>query len=156
MNNTWSRRIAKKYTCPSGNEVMVQRSSPSLVLKSQRFLPILKRISGPDGQAKAEDQLVKLLELPDDELEKMTDYAEIVIADAVVQPPLSLNPKVGELSPRDIPQNDFWMLFFYISSGCPEIPVQTKDGETSVEAVANFPEGQDASPGVSAHSESVQ
>lgn len=156
MNNQWQKRIAKKYACPSGNEVMVQRSSPSLVLKSQRFLPILKRISGPEGQAKADEQLAKLLELPDEELEKMTEFAEIVIADAVVQPPLSLNPKSGQLSPRDIPQNDFWILFFYISNGCPEIPVQTKDGETDIEAVANFPEGQEPGCSTGDHSESVQ
>lgn len=144
------------YTCPSGNEVMVQRSSPSLALKSQKFLPILKRVSGPEGKASADEQLAKILELPDNELEAITDYAEIVIADAVAEPRLFLKPKDGQLSPGDIPLNDFWQLFFYISNGCPEIPVKTKDGETSVDAVANFPDGQESSPGVGAHSESVQ
>lgn len=135
---------------------MVRRSSPSLALKAQRFLPILKRVSGPDGQAKADEQLSAILQLPDDELEKLTTFAEIVIADAVVQPPLSLKPQPGDLSPNDLPLEDFWELFIYIGSGCPEIPVKTKEGETDVDSVANFPDesGRSISPGVD--SESVQ
>lgn len=135
---------------------MVRRSSPSLALKSQRFLPILKRVSGPEGEAKAEEQLARILELPDEELEKLTTYAEIVIADAVVEPSLSLKPKEGELSPNDLPLNDFWSLFLYIGSGCPEIPVKTKEGETDIESVANFPVEQAGSSEPGVDSEQIQ
>lgn len=156
MNNQWQKRVTTKHICPSGNEVMVRRSSPSLALKAQRFLPILKRVSGPDGQAKADDQLSAILQLPDDELEKLTTFAEIVIADAVVQPPLSLKPKANELSPNDLPLEDFWELFIYVGSGCPEIPVKTKEGETDVESVASFSDEQGGSISPSVDSESIQ
>lgn len=156
LNNQWEVRTAKKYTCGSGNEVMVQRSSPSIALKSQKFLPILKRISGPDGKAQAEEQIARILELPDVELDRLTDYAAIVIADGVQSPLLSLQPKKGAISPHDIPLNDFWELFIYIGNGCPEIPVKTKDGETDIEAVASFPVEQGSSSGVGADSEQIQ
>lgn len=156
VNNQWEKRVERKFTCVSGNEVMIRRSSPSLALKSQKFLPILKRISGPDGKAKADEQIAKILELPDAELERLTSYAEIVIADAVTQPVLNLNPKKGELSPNDIPLNDFWQLFIYIGNGCPEIPVKTKDGETDIESVANFPVEQTGSVGAGTDSEQIQ
>lgn len=156
MNNQWSKRVARKYTCKSDNEVMVQRPSPSLALKSQRFLPILQKISGPKGKATPDEQITAILALPDDELERLTGYAEIVLADAVAEPSLHVNPKPGELSPNDVPINDFWELFIYISQGCPQIPVKTKDGETSIDAVAGFPGEQGSDPSVSTNSESVQ
>ena len=156
MNNQWQKRVTTKHICPSGNEVMVRRSSPSLALKAQRFLPILKRVSGPEGQAKADEQLSAILQLPDDELEKLTGFAEIVIADAVVQPHLSLKPQGTDLSPNDLPLEDFWELFIYIGSGCPEIPVKTKEGETDVESVANFPDESGRSISTGNDSESIQ
>jgi len=156
MQNQWSKRVPRKYECKSGNEVMVQRPSPSLALKSQRFLPILKKIVGPEGKAKLDDEMAAILELPDDELERLTDYAEIVLADAVAEPRLSVKPKQGQLSPHDVPLGDFWELFIYISRGCPEIPVAMKDGETSIDAIAGFPGEQGSSAEVSANSESVQ
>lgn len=156
MNNQWSKRVAKKYTCKSENEVMVQRPSPSLALKSQRFLPILQKISGPDGKATPDEQIAGILALPDDELERLTVYAEIVLADAVTSPSLHIKPKAGQLSPNDVPINDFWELFIYISQGCPQIPVKTKDGETSIDAVASFPGEQGSGASVSTNSESVQ
>lgn len=156
VNNQWQKRVTKKYICPSGNEVMVRRSSPSLVLKSQRFLPILKRIGGPDGKAKADEQLSAIARLPDKELESLTSFAEIVLADAVVDPVLSLTPKESQLSPNDLPLEDFWQLFIYIGSGCPEIPVKTKDGETDIESVASFPVEQTGSAGTGADGESIQ
>lgn len=156
MNNSWQKRVSTKYTCPSGNEVMVRRSSPSLALKAQRFLPILKRVSGPDGKAKADEQLSAILSLPDDELERLTTFAEIVIEDGVESPLLKVNAKQGQLSPNDLPLEDFWQLFLYIGSGCPEIPVKTKEGETTVEAVASFPVEQDGSSNAGIDSESVQ
>ena len=156
MNNRWAKRAPQEYTCKSGNQVMVQRPSPSIALKSQRFLPILQKIAGPDGRAKPDEQIAAILGLPDDEIERLTDYAEIVLADAVASPSLHLKPKTGELSPHDVPLGDFWELFIYISQGCPQIPVKTKDGETSIEAVTNFPGEQGGSSGVSTNSESVQ
>jgi len=156
MNNRWAKRVPREYACRSGNEVMVQRPSPSLALKSQRFLPILKKIAGPEGKATSDEQVAAILELPDDELERLTDYAEIVLADAVANPPLYLKPKAAQLSPNDLPLGDFWELFIYISQGCPQIPVKTKDGETSIDAVTNFPGEQAGDTSVSTDSESIQ
>jgi hypothetical protein len=135
---------------------MVQRPSPSLALKSQRFLPILQKIGGPDGKATPDEQMAGILGLPDDELERLTVYAEIVLADAVAEPRLYVQPKTGQLSPNDVPINDFWELFIYISQGCPQIPVKTKDGETSIDAVASFPGEQGPNTGISTNSESIQ
>lgn len=154
--NQWDKRVERKFTCLSGNEVMVRRSSPSLALKSQRFLPILKRISGPDGKAKADEQIAKILELPDAELEKLSSFAELVLEDAITAPRLKIGAKDGQLSPNDVPLNDFWQLFIYIGNGCPEIPVKTKDGETDIESVANFPVEQAGSAGAGVNGEQIQ
>lgn len=151
MNNSWQKRAVTKFVCQSGNEVMARRSSPSLSLKANRYQRVLKKIEDKDVNQVIE----KMQLLPDDELESLTDFAAITIEDSVVEPALSLKPKQGEFSPHDIPPADFWEIFMWISKGCPSIPVETKEGETTVEAVSNFPGGQ-VDPDVGAGSEQVQ
>lgn len=103
----------------------------------------------------AAEQMAAIEALPDVELDKMTDFAAIVLADAIGEPPMSLN-KAGQLSPHDIPPADFWEIFMWVSRGCPSIPVSTKDGEMSVDDIGTFPEGQTSDINAGSDSEQVQ
>lgn len=142
MNNNWQKRKAINLVCqPSGNEVVAQRPSPSLALKSQRYMRVLTKI-GAGKQMTAEEQLTAMESLPDVELESLTSFAALVIADVVIEPQVSLNPKANQLHPSDIPTDDFWFIFMWVANGCQEIPVATEQGEVSVDALGNFPEGQ--------------
>lgn len=155
MNNTWQKRASTEFTCSSGNKVSAHRPGPSLALKAQRFLPILQK-AGIDSGASPDEQLASILKLSDDELDKLTDFARIILCDAVDHPVISLMPKQGQYHPDDLPIADFWELFIWIARGCPSIPVELKEGETTVEAVTNFPLGQDAGSSISGDSEQVQ
>ena len=152
MNNQWQKRVTGDFTCSSGNQVKICRPSPSIGLKTQRFLPLINKMK----QEGDKDVMTAILDLPDEDVERITSLAEIVLADCVVQPKLSLKPKPDQLSPSDLPVNDFWELFFEVSRGCPSIAVKTKEGETTVDAVSNFPGGQESGADVSSDSEAVQ
>lgn len=152
---TWEKRVSSEFTCTSGNKVTAHRPGPSLTLKAQRFLPILQAV-GADSDSSPDKMMEGILKLSDDELDKLTDFARIVICDAVDQPVISLRPTQGQYHPDDLPITDFWELFIWISKGCPTIPVKLKEGETSVEAVEGFPREQAGDAGISHDSESIQ
>lgn len=142
MNNKWQKRKAINIICqPSGNEVVAQRPSPSLALKSQRYMRVLQKI-GAGKVTTPEEQLSAMEQLPDDELEKLTAFAALVISDVVIEPQVSLTPKANQLHPSDIPTNDFWYIFMWVANGCAELPIATTEGEVSVDALSTFPSGQ--------------
>lgn len=151
---TWEKRRTQQLTCPSGNKPTVQRPGPSVALKAGKILRILNRNK---TEVKDIDSQLSFIErLDDNELEKLTEFARVIIADVVVEPVLSLHPKGDQLSPDDLPPNDFWFIFIWAANGGPDMPVATKEGETTVEAVETFPGGQGASADVSENSEQIQ
>lgn len=135
----WTKRTTIPLTCPSGNKITVRRPGPDLALKATRLPRILQ-----SQQSRTPMETLTLIEsLPNEELEKVMLFARVMIADVVVDPVLSLTPKEGQLSPDDVPLTDFWWLFGEAMAGFPSAPVELQEGETSVEAVRNFPEQQD-------------
>lgn len=152
--NTWTKRILFKFECPSGNIVTVRRPGPDLMLKSGRVVRILQRQL--DAAGDVNKQLAFIESLPDDEIEKLMYFARIVLADVVIDPPLHLHPKEGQLSPDDVPLQDFWALFIAASNGFPSVPVRTKEGETTVDAVTSFPSESIGSDPHLSDSEAVQ
>lgn len=152
--NTWTKRILFKFDCPSGNVVTVRRPGPDLMLKSGRVVRILQRQL--DAAGDIEKQLAFIESLPDDEIEKLMQFARIVLADVVVDPPLSLHPKESQLGPDDVPLQDFWALFVAATNGFPTMPVQMKEGETSVNDVTGFPSENIGSDTDLSDSEAVQ
>lgn len=155
MNNQWQKRITIDFTCDSGNEVVVRRPGPSLSLKAGRFTRVLQKVEA-DSKKNANDQVAALQQLSDADLEEVTEFARIVLCDVIVAPIVSLKPKEGQYHPDDLPIPDFWQLFIWFIKGCPSIPVKIKEGETTIEAVGNFPEGREPNTAISSHSESVQ
>lgn len=152
--NIWRKRETKSITCPSGNVVVVRRPGPDLALKAGKVARILQ------GQAEvgadANKQLEFIEKLPDAELDKLMTFARVLISDVVIQPTLSLQPKEGQLGPDDVPLGDFWFIFTGAMNGFPEMPVRTTEGETTLENVNNFPEGQSSGSSFSEDSEVVQ
>lgn len=150
----WSKRISVPLTCPSGTVVMVRRPGPELALKAGKVGRILQR---QQGKAQTLDSILAFMEsLSDDEVNKLTAYARVLLLDIVTEPALSSHPRDGQLCIDDVPSDDFWFVFGKAMVGLPEMPVKTKDGETTVEAVENFPTEQAGSPGADDNSEIVQ
>lgn len=152
--NTWTKRTPFKFECPSGNIVTARRPGPDLMLKSGRVVRILQRQL--DAAGDVDKQLAFIESLPDDEIEKMMHFARIVLTDVVIEPPLHTHPKEDQLSPDDVPLQDFWALFIAATNGFPTIPVQTKEGETTVDAVTSFSEKDLRSDPNLSDSEAVQ
>lgn len=157
MFNQWQKRQTVRITCPSGAKPLVRRVGPDLAVKAGKFARVLQKVGGPDGKATPEQQLAAIEQLPEKELDQLMSFARIVIADVVVDPPLSLHPKEGQLSPDDVPLQDFWFIHTWAMNGGPTMPVKLTNGEeATVEAVETFPERQGTSPDVSGDSEVVQ
>ncbi len=156
MNNQWQKRQTIKLECPSGNEVMARRPGPDLAVKAGKFARILQKVAGKNGKATAEEQLLAIEQLPENELEQLMSFARVVVADVVINPVLVLNPKEGQLSPDDVPLNDFWFIHTWAMNGGPTMPVKLKEGETTVEAVETFPSGQESSFTSGVDSEQIQ
>jgi hypothetical protein len=156
MTNQWQKRQAVKLVCPTGNEVMVRRTGPDLAVKAGKFARVLQKVAGKNGKATPEEQLLAIEQLPEKELESLMAFARVVIADVVVNPPLALHPKEGQLSPDDVPLVDFWFIHTWAMNGGPTMPVQMQEGETTVEAVETFPTGQESSTAPGIDSEQIQ
>lgn len=110
---------------------------------------ILIKLRGPDGKSLPFAQMVARLEqLDDNELASMMVFAREVVIASLVSPRLVAKPSPGiedEIGPDDIDVQDFWYIFDWAMQGGPEIPVETKEGETTVAAVENFSDGPAAS-----------
>lgn len=152
--NKWRKRETISFPCVSGNKIIVRRPGPDLALKAGKVARILKAQS--EAGTDVNKQLEFIETLPDDELEKLMTFARIFVSDVVINPPLSLHPKEGQLSPDDVPLEDFWQIFISGMRGFPEAAIKTVEGETSIEAVQTFSGEQDASVDISEDSESVQ
>lgn len=135
--NQWRKRLTTSLLCPSGNVAIVRRAGPDMALRAGKVARILKRQD--DAGSDIDKQLEFLETLPDDELNRVMAFARIVLADCVIDPPLSLSPKEGQLSPDDVPLQDFWFIYTWVMTGGPTMPVKLKEGETTVAAVETFP-----------------
>lgn len=151
----WTKRRTFALKCPTGNVATVRRPGPDLMLKAGKVVRILQGVTSKD-QPSADKQLEFIENLPDDELDKLMQFARVLLTDVVIEPLLVLNPKEGQLGPDDVPLQDFWYIFTWAINGGPDIPVQTVGGETTVAAVGTFPSGQDSGSDISGDSEQIQ
>lgn len=156
MNNQWQKRQTTTLTCKCENQMVVRRTGPDLAVKAGKFARVLQKVSGKDGKATPDEQLTAIEKLPDSELEQLMAFARVVLADVVINPPLSLNPKEGQLSPDDVPLCCFWYIHTWAMNGGPTMPVKLNEGETTVEAVETFPEGQGSGIEAGVDSEQIQ
>lgn len=153
--NQWRKRLTTSLLCPSGNVVTVRRPGPDLALKAGKVARILNK--QPKEVAGLVDAQLQFIEqLPDDELDKLMAFARILLCDVVRQPLLVLSPQEGQLGPDDVPLTDFWHIFTWAMNGGPDMPVKTKEGETTVDAVRTFPVGQEPSLDAGNDGESIQ
>lgn len=153
--NVWRKRESKSLECPSSNVIVVRRPGPDLALKAGKVARILQPLLQSAAGGDVNQQLAYIETLPDAELDKLMTFGRILIADVVIQPPLSLNPREGQLSPDDVPLNDFWFIFTWAMNGGPDMPVKLREGETDIETVRNFSEGQGSNLDLSEDSGSV-
>lgn len=150
----WNKRISVPLTCPSGEIVMVRRPGPDMALKAGKAARILQR--QPGDKTNRDAQLAFIESLSDDEINKLMTFGRVMLVDIITEPALSLLPREGQLCVDDVPLEDFWFIFTSAMNGLPEMPVKTKDGETTVEAVENFPREQSGSLSSDDNSEVVQ
>ena len=107
------------------------------------MMRVLAKLRGPEGEPDNFSALMARIEsLTDDELAKLMVFSREVVMATVVRPRLVAKPSPGiedEIGPDDIDLQDYWYIFDWAMHGGPDIPVKTKDGETTVAAVSNFP-----------------
>lgn len=133
---------------------MVRRPGPDMALKAGKVGRILQRQA--TNKSNVDAQLAFIESLSDDEINKLMAFGRVMLVDAVTEPVLSLNPREGQLCVDDVPLNDFWFIFTSVMNGLPEMPVKTKDGETTVEAVETFSDEQSGSLSPDDNRETVQ
>lgn len=153
--NVWRKRLTTQLECPSGSVATVRRPGPDLALKAGKIARIFQK-QRQDDAGDIDKQLEFIAELPDDELNKLMSFARVLIADVVIQPTISLHPKEGQLGPDDVPLGDFWFIFTWAMNGGPTMPVKLVEGETDIETVNHFPDGQVASPDAGEDGERIQ
>lgn len=146
--NQWRQRPTILLECPSGNKCYAKRVGPALALKSGKLAKLF-------GVAANPDEIIE--EMTDDEAAKVYAFARTVVIETVANPKLvTRSLKEGDITPDDLPNQDFWFLFTWAIRAAPGIPVKLSEGEeTTVEAVETFPEGQTTSPVISSDSEQV-
>ena len=150
--NKWRKRLTTSLECPSGNVVTVRRPGPDLALKAGKIAHIFQK----QKPSTIDEQLEVIANLPDKELDALMSFARVLIADVVVMPHLFLHPQDEQLGPDDVPLEDFWFIFTWALNGGPTMPVKLKEGETTVEAVGNFPSEQNAGDNVSEDRDTIQ
>lgn len=75
------------------------------------------------------------------EFQHNVNMAKALILYAVVDPSLKIGAKADEdaLDPAEIDSEDMTFLFDYVCrQGCPDVPVKTKEGQVSVDALTTF------------------
>jgi len=153
--NQWRKRLTTSLLCPSGNVATVRRPGPDMALKAGKIARILQK-QNVSAQSDIDKQLEFIETMPDDELEKLMGFARVLLSDCVIDPPLSLNPREGQLGPDDVPLGDFWFIFTWAMNGGRDMPVKLAEGETTVAAVETFPSEQGSSDSSGADGEVVQ
>lgn len=144
--STWTPRRVHLMTLPSGAQRKVRRPGPELALRAARLQRTLK-INLADIKGKSEE------EIADSFLGDLDDAKEVAALDLAVKIFLACMvndtdeeyrvverpQRPNEISPADIPAEDFWAVVRWCNQGCPDIPVQLVEGETDISAVEMFP-----------------
>lgn len=154
--NNWKKTQSIKVTCPSGTVVSLKRMGPELVLRSGKIQRLMSKVETVGGVTQEEKGLAFLEALTDDEVTKLSLFALEVVLNTVVAPRIVRNPGPDEIGPEDIPLSDFWFIYHYAMGLSRDLPVKTQEGETTVEAVETFPDGQAGSPGTGIDGEELQ
>lgn len=143
--NVWRKRTTLSILCPSTKVAIVRRPSPELALRAGKIARMFQR-QKIDAATDVERQLDFIESLTDEEINKLTVFARALLVNVMVEPRVFLNPTETQLEPDDLPNADFWFLFLGAMNGWPDMPIKLADGEeTTVEAVATFPDGQGTS-----------
>lgn len=143
---TWEKRKQFQLPLPSGIKRWVHRPGPSLALTVGRLQRTLKLTI--DENMTLEQVGDEFLASMDDPKERATIELSVKVFLACLvnapdeQPVVERVTKPNQLCWEDVPQADFWAVVGWYNSGCKDIPVETEEGETTVEAVETFPAEQ--------------
>lgn len=122
-----------ELTLPSG-EVFTVRRPPLQVWVAAGKIPqsFLRKMGGDAGAISA-------AQLSDAETLAAIEFVRDAIVYACVSPKLVIGGTgEDELDPSELDPADFEFLTGWIMQGCPGVPVRTKEGETSIEALDRF------------------
>ena len=140
--SSWRQRATAEIHCPSGETVTVARVPKEALLTCGHVpAPLMEVVIKAyrmldERSADAQPTTEQLLAMPE-------------IVDATLIAALRYNnPRAvmgaakdeTEIDVRDIPAEDRTFIFTEAQKSFPQIPVQTEGGETSMEALAKFPD----------------
>ncbi len=150
--NTWKKQQTVRFECPSGQVVYVRRPGPDLGLRSGRVAEFFQSLDPQDQEAMWD----KLESMTDEEAMRVKKFIRELVMATVVTPKIHENPQGEELGIEDIPAKDFWAIFAWGSTGGNTMSVKLGEGETTLESVDTFSQGQGSSPVTHANSTYVQ
>lgn len=139
--NGWKQRGTGQHTCKSGQVVTVARVPKETLLTcghvpSPLMEVVIKAYKALDEQVgngqPTPEQLLAMPEIVDATLIAALRYNN---PRAVMGEPTNED----EINVRDIPAEDRVDIFMEAQKSFPQIPVETKGGETSLEALSQFP-----------------
>ena len=125
-----------ELTLPSGAVFVVQRPPIEVWIAAGKVPQSLLKMAMGDGSSSS--PIVEALS--GDEVLASVEFTRDAILHAVVEPRLVVEATINsdELDPCEIDPDDFLFLQQWIMSGCPGLPIQTKGGEVSGEALPRF------------------
>lgn len=126
--------LTAEITLPSGAVFKCRRPPLEVWIAAgrvpQSFLLKMQKAEKGDGGA---------VVLTDEETVSTINFVRQALTYAVVEPRLVVDATGNDdLDPADLDIEDFHFLTSWILSGCPGVPVKTKEGETSIDNLARF------------------
>lgn len=138
----WRKEATEIVTCPSGAKIELRRISKDTLIISRRLPSTLlaQVVRALDGA----DSLGGGAQLTDQQIADVPALADAVIIHAVKRPRVVLeNAGEGEMNLDDIPEQDRFFIYHRVLFGSPQVPVALENGgETTIENVAEFPDGE--------------
>jgi len=131
--------LTAKVLLPSGAVFTLRRPPLDAWTRAGKVPDFFIRMSLESEKGKA--GLDAINDLSPDEVMSSLKFMREVLLYAVVEPKLKMGATEAdeELDPAEIDTDDVEFLTSYILfKGCPDIPVLTKEGQVSVQSLANF------------------
>lgn len=149
-NGQWKPRKSETLTCPSGQEVRVQRPGPEFALRAGRVQRTFSKAKKSKEQQEQEAKemeglspeeygLKTLANMGDEELAAVMIFARELVCAMLVSPRLVREPRPGfnEIGPDDI-GDDFWFLFNYAMTNFYNLSVPVGETEVQVSDLETF------------------
>lgn len=127
-------------TCPSGNTYRLRKPDIAALINSgalpENFTgKLLSKLDKKETDVEGDNDPLK-----DEDLLSMAAIKRATVTAAMLEPRIVANAvNDDEIEFQDVPKEDREYIYLWATRGLPEVPIEIAKGETTVEAVENFP-----------------